>query len=182
MSYIEIILAFFIIWVFLLGASLYINWLYNSLKYKVPQVWTFCSDFKVMRKNLWKYNLKWKKIVDLWSWTWKVLRFFEKEYEMFATWYEIDRWNVVMAKMYNYIFGSKSRVIKWNYLKKDLSQFDVIYVYLFPILINDIQDKLWKDCKKWTLIISNAFKFSGLEPLEVFYDEKWVEEMFIYEI
>lgn len=135
-----------------------------------------------MRKWLIKYNLKWKTIADLGSWSWKVLRFFEKEFWMLATWYEIDFSNVLYSRFLNFIFKSKSKVVKWNYLKKDLSEYDVLYIYLFNILMPDVQKKLWKNCKTGTLIISNTFKIPNKIPIEILFDENGKEEVYIYKI
>ena len=182
MYYLGLALSWIIIFFLLIFLILYINSIINSIKYKVPQVWTFSSDFKVMKKWLWKYNLKWKKLADLWSGSWKSLRFFESEFEMKTTWYEIDFSNVIISKFLNYIFWCNGEIIKWNYLKKDLSDFDVIYIYWFTVLMLWIEKKIWKDCKKWTLLISNAFKMPNKEPNEVLLDDKWREEVYIYEI
>jgi len=172
-----IIVALFFIFAILFSLSVF-NW----IRYKVPQVWTFSSDFKIMKKYLKKYNLAWKSLVDLWSWSWKVLRFFEKQFWMKTTWYEIDFSNVIIAKIINLLVWSKAKVIKWNYLKADLSKFDVVYVYWFTVLMPGIEKKLWENCKEWTLVIANAFKMPNKKTVEVLVNEKWKEEVFVYEI
>lgn len=182
MHYIQTILAIIFIIFFILFIFMYLLSIFNSIKYKVPQVWTFKSDFKVMRKYLSKYNLEWKNIVDLWSWTWKALRFFEKEFKMKTTWYEIDLANVIIAKILNYINWNSWVFSVANYLEKDLSQFDCIYIYLFPKIINNIEKKIWEESKDWTIIISNAFKFKNHSPIEVLKDDKWKEEIYIYKV
>lgn len=177
----------FIIWllwiiIFLLFIILYILSIINSIKYKVPQVCTFWSDFKVMINNLSKYNLEWKKIIDLWSWTWKVLRFFEKKFKMRVTWYEIDLWNIIISKIYNKIFWCNAEIINKNYFEEDLTKYDFIYVYLFPKLMDKIEEKIWKEAKKWTIIFSNAFRFANNKPIEILKNEKKEEEIYIYKI
>jgi len=182
MNYLELIFGVFFIVLLIIWFFLYFGSMINSFRYKVPQVWTFSSDFKVLRKWLWKYNLKWKTIADLWSGSWKVLRFFEKEFWMISTWYEIDFSNVLYSKFLNFIFKSKSKVIKWNYLKKDLSKYDVFYIYWFKVIMPGIEKKLWWNCKKGTLIISNAFKMPTKQPLDILVDKNWKEEVYIYKI
>ena len=156
--------------------------LLNSIIYKVPLVWTFLSDFNVMKKWLKKYNLKWKYLVDLWSWTWKVLRFFEREFNMKTTGYEIDLWNILIAKFFNKIFWLKAKIVKKSYFDTNLSKYDYIYIYLYPELIEKIQEKIWYDCKEWTIIFSNAFKLKKYKPIEILKDEKWNDEIYIYKI
>lgn len=155
-----------------------ISWVF----YKVPQVSTFKSDFLVMKKNLWKYNLKWKKIVDLWSWIWKTLRFFEKEFEAKTYWYEVDLANFLISKVLNKIHDSKSKIIFWNFKKADLEEYDFIYVYLLPKIMEKIEDFIFSKSNKWTIIFSNAFKFKNKLPIEIIKDEKWKEEIYVYKV
>ena len=181
MEYFEIIKIIVILTLLIIGAILYSLSLFNNIKYIVPQVSTFKSDFEVLRKWLKKYNLRWKKILDLWSWIWKAIRFFEREFDMKATWCEIDLSNTIIAKILNKIFGSKCEVIKWNYFKLDLKQYDFIYIYLFPELMEKVEEKIWKDAKKWTIIFVNAFKFQKHKPIDIFY-KNWKEKIFVYEV
>jgi len=144
----ELIKIIIVLILFIIFTWLYILSLLNNMRYKVPQDSTFKSDFLVLEKWLKKYNLEWKKIVDLWSWIWKTIRFFEKKFNMKSTWYEIDLWNTLLARFINKIFNSKSKVIRWNYFDADLSKYDFIYLYLFPELIEKIEEKVWKEAKK----------------------------------
>jgi hypothetical protein len=165
--------------------AIFILSLYNSIKYWVPQVWTFASDFKVMKKYFKKskkFKLKWKKIVDLWSWTGKVIRFFDENFQMKATWYEIDLLNHFISKILNIFFSNNSKSIKSNYLEIDLNNFNFVYVYLFPELMKKIETKIWSDCNKWTIIISNAFKFKKHKPIKILFNNKWKEEVFLYKV
>jgi len=171
-----VLLVLLVIWAFMYSLSLF-----NNIRYIVPQVSTFKSDFEVLRKGLAKYDLKWKKIIDLGSWIWKWIRFFEREFGMKATWCEIDLSNTLIAKFLNKIFSSKSKVIKWNYFKVDLKKYDFIYVYLFPELMEKVEEKIWSDSKKWTIIFVNAFKFNKHKPIDIFY-KNGKEKIFVYEV
>lgn len=182
MNFIQIIFIILILLPFIFFTWLILLSVKNSIKYKVPQVATFSSDFKVMKKWLKKYQLKWKILVDLWSWTWRSIRFFEREFKMKTTWYEIDHWNVIISRILNCLYKNKAIIKQWNYLKEDLSSFDVIYLYWFPVLMAWIEKKVWNNCKKWTLIISNAFPFSNHEPVETLLNEKGEKEVYIYKI
>ncbi len=155
--------------------------LMNSIFYKVPQVSTFNEDLKLLEKVFDKYLIKNWKILDLWSWRWKMLRIFEKKYKMHSTWFEIDLSNVIISKIINKFFWYKNKSIRKNYFKWDLSEFDFIYVYLFPILMKKVEEKIWKSSKPWTIIIVNAFKFEKHKPLEVF-QKNWKDKIFVYKV
>jgi hypothetical protein len=56
-----------------------------------------------------------------------------------------------------------------------------VYLYLFPILMEQIEEKIWSNCKPWTIIFVNAFKFKKHKAKEIFY--KWKKEkIFVYEV
>ena len=177
--------TFFIIiflWFFLWLIIIYILSIKNSIFYKVPQVSTFSSDFKIMKKYLWKYNIKWKKIIDLWSWSWKTLRFFEREFSMKIIWYEVDFWNFLISKIFNKLLWYNAKIYKKNYLKTKIEKSDFIYLYLFWVLMKDVEIKIWKEAEPWTIVISNAFKLVKHKPIDILFDKNWKEEVYIYEV
>ena len=170
-----------LIWILFI-AYLYVLSIINSMIYRVPQVASFNSDLRVMRKWLKKYNLAWKKLIDMWSWTGKMLRFFEKEFACITTWYEIDLANSIIARILNKVFKTNCEVIRWNYFTSNLANFDIIYIYLYPELVAKIEEKIEKEARKGTIVIANAFKLIKAEPIEIIYDDKWKEEVYIYEV
>jgi hypothetical protein len=170
------VLIFLVLIIFLYTSSLL-----NNIIYKVPQVSTFNSDLDILKQVFNKYYINWKKMADLWSWTWKMLRLFEKEYEMNATWFEIDFWNVLISKIISKSLGLKNKSIKQNYFQADLKGFDFVYIYMFPCLMKRVEEKIWSSCEKWTIIFVNAFKFENQQPIEVF-RKNWKDKIFVYEV
>jgi len=181
MDYLEMTKIIIILIILLVWTGLYFMSLINYIRFKVPQVSTFSSDFKVLKDNLWKYNLEWKKIADMWSGIGKVIRFVEKEFWAKSTGYEIDLSNVIIWKILNKVFWSKSKIIKWNYFEADLKKYDFIYIYLFPCLMEKVEEKIFSDAKKWTIIFVNAFKFWKHKPIDIFY-KNWKEKIFVYKV
>jgi len=177
MIYIQIILLVLII----SFTFFYVIWLWNNIKYKVPQVSTFNSDLKLLKNVFDKYNLQQKSIVDLWSGTWKMIRLFEKEYNMKTTWFEIDFLNVIVSKILAKLYNLKSSSTRKNYFSADLWEFDFIYTYLFPVLMENIEKKIWSECKKGTIIFVNAFPFKKHTPIKIF-QKNWKDKIFVYEI
>jgi len=170
-----------ILMLFIIITILYTLSLINNIFYKVPQVSTFNSDLDILKKVFDKYIINWKKIVDLWSGTWKMLRFFEKNYDIKSTWYEIDFSNVLISKIINKFWNYKNISKRKNYFKADLSKFDYIYVYLFPELMEKVEEKIWNSTKSWTIIFVNAFKFENHKPIEIF-QKNWKDKIFVYKI
>ena len=176
-----IYLLIFLVIIMIVATILYSLSLINNIIYKVPQVSTFNSDLKLLKSVFDSYNLEWKKIVDLWSGTWKMLRLFEKEYNMKSTWFEIDFSNVVIAKTLNKLFWYSTKSFRRNYFKADLKEFNFVYVYLFPVLMEKVEEKIWNSCSKWTIIFVNAFKFEKHKPIKI-YKKNWKDKIFVYEI
>ena len=55
-----------------------------------------------------------------------------------------------------------------SFLRKDVrdvsfKSYDVIYLYLFPALIDKLEPKFRKECKEGTVIISHGFRIAGLK-------------------
>ena len=127
---INIIIYVSILIIILIFTFLYLMSLMNLFLYWIPQVPTYKIDFDTMKTWLWKYNLEWKKIIDLWSWTWKTLRFFEKNFKTKSTGYEIDLSNYLISIIKNIILWYKSKIYNKNLLKANLQEYDFIYMWL----------------------------------------------------
>jgi len=96
---------------------------------------TFNSDLHIIKEVFSKYISIWNKVADLWSGTWKIVRLLEKDFWAKVTWYEIDLSNVLISKIVNTFKKYDAKIVKWNYLKTDLKNYDVLYIYLFPCLM-----------------------------------------------
>lgn len=182
MNYIIQIIILVLLLIFII---LFILSIISYIKNWIPQVSSLKSDLKIMKKNLgWSrwYDLKWKKILDMWSWTWKITRFFEKEFWMKTYWCEIDFSNYYISKLLNFILSYNTKFQRWNYLKINLKEYDYIYIYLFTKIIDKAEIRIWKEAKEWTIIFSNWFKFINHKPIEILIDERWKEEVYIYKV
>ncbi len=179
---INLILLSISIIILLIILFFYISSVINFIRLNVPQIATYNSDFEIMKKWLIKYNLQWKKIIDLWSWTWKSLRFFEKYFNARATWYEIDYSNYLVSIILNKFNWLNSNINRANFLKANLNEFDFIYMYLFQETMDKYADFIFSNSKKWTIIFANAFKFSNKKPIEILYWVNWKEEIYIYQV
>ena len=110
---------------------------------------------------------KWKKIVDLWCGDGKALRFFEKEFWLKWVWYDINHFAITYGKILNKLLKSNIKLYRQNFIWIDLQKFDYIYVYLFPEFMEKIEDWIFEDKKKDTIIISNSFKFKKHKPFKI---------------
>lgn len=74
--------------------------------------------------------------------------------------------------------GKQVRVIRSDFFEVDLSEADVVFTYLLQNTNDRLKDKLRKELRPGTRIVSNTFTFSGL-PLVRSYDEL---KLFLYRI
>ncbi len=114
---------------------------------------------------------KWKKIVDLWCGDGKALRFFEKEFWLKWVWYDINHFAITYGKILNKLLKSNIKLYRQNFIWIDLQKFDYIYVYLFPEFMEKIEDWIFEDKKKDTIIISNSFKFKKHKQFKIVWEK-----------
>lgn len=77
-------------------------------------------------------------------------------------------WIVTMlAKFRIWISGQKVRLISGNFFKKNISDADVIFCYLFPGVMNKLKDKFISELKEGAKIISFSFPIKEWQPVEV---------------
>jgi hypothetical protein len=149
---------------FLLVGFYYTSFLLSLTKTKVPYVPSFNYQLEIMKKLELK---KWKKIIDLWCGDGKALRFFEKQFELKCTWYEINYFAVLYGKLLNKITKSNTKIIKKNFVWIDLKEYDYIYIYLFPEFMCKIEDWIFKSKWENTIIISNSFEFKNHKAYKI---------------
>jgi len=106
----------------------------------------------------------------------------EKKAEINGTGYEIALLPYLMAKIKKLLFGSKVNIKRKNFLNEDLSNADIVFCYLFPNVMSKIADKIKKECKIGTKIVSHTFKIKDMEPVKVIPKTKKHPQLYIYEI
>lgn len=100
------------------------------------------------------------RVIDLGSGDGKLL-FLAASYGAIATGYEINPFLVLFANMKALCSPYRTRVYAiWkNFWQADISHADVILLYLIPWKMDQLEDKLLKETKPGTKIISNSFIF-----------------------
>jgi hypothetical protein len=62
---------------------------------------------------------------------------------------------------------NKTEIFNKNFKKHDYTDYSVAYIYIFSDHMNEIKEKLFREMKPGSVIISNTFKFKDIEPDEV---------------
>lgn len=82
---------------------------------------------------------------------------------------EIDFLRVWYSRVWIYLLrlSKNAKIIQKNIFDVDLSNADVVCLYLLPETNEKIQNKLKKELKKGTPVVSVAFTFSGWQPEKI---------------
>lgn len=118
---------------------------------------------KVLKDILDRAKLKKNELfVDLGCGDGRIVRFAAEKYGVHAIGIDINpsliwlsRLKTKLKKIRNTTFSVE------NIYKADISNADVIYLFLLPKFLVNLQEKLKKETKKSTLIISHGFKIDG---------------------
>lgn len=157
----------------------FLSQFYSLIKTWVPYVNSFDSDISLIKDNI---ELdKTKRMVDLWCWNWKALRFFNNNFWLENLyWYDINLYSILLWKVINFITGKKFiKIYLKDFRDIDLWKFEYIYIYLFQ---DKYEEYILKNAKKWTIIINNSFKFSSINPIKVIKNCKWRDKIYVYHI
>lgn len=124
------------------------------------------------------------RIVDLGCGNGRVLRMFEKQGVKNLTGYEVNFLAYLLAKFKNKISKSQAKIYFKNFKNVDLSEYNVIFCYLFPGCINSLKEKFNRELKLGAKIISCAFEIKNWRKPEVIYldDKNKKEKLFVYRI
>lgn len=152
----------------------------------VPQVGTFWEAFEIIKKEIPNEIESGKKLLDLWSGSWKVARFFADRCWLHVVGYEIDLGNWILANIYNICTHTKNvTFLRRNFFEisdEDLQTYDYIYIYLFPKLMNKIEAEILPRCKPGTKIIVNSFPFAQTKPEMILHRKNSKPIVYIYNV
>lgn len=86
-----------------------------------------------------------------------------------------------LAKIQIALAGSKIKMKKANMFKLNLSDADVIYCYLMPTVMKELEPKVSAECRPGTKIVSYQFLFPNLKP-ERMIDLEKMGKVYVYSI
>lgn len=182
MSVLESILLLFVLLIilwFTVFAIILVLWPMITGFKKAPYVPSFDYQLLLVKKHM-KLK-KWSTIVDLGCGDGKALRFFDKEFGLKTTWYDINPFVIWYGKLSNRILWYKHiALIRSNFKKAQLNSYDYIYIYLFPEHLISIEDWIFEHMKKGAIIISNSFFFVKHTPFDSIKDGRDKKVIYLY--
>lgn len=179
--FVLIILLIFFLFIFFVSLYFNIAVLISAIRTKwVPYVNTMHNEIKLLRDKL-KLD-KWKRLLDLWCWDWKVLRLLVKKYSLKEwIWYDLNHFAIYFGKFLNRFYKANwIKLIYDNFKNANLRKFDYIYVYLMPNTLEEYETWIFENIKAKTIVISNSFQFKIHKPYSTIKDWKWKDRIFFY--
>jgi len=100
--------------------------------------------------------------------------------------YEINPAVVLIANFRKFFYPAFIRknvkIIRENIFNINLRKADIIFLYLLPVTVERLEEKIRKECKKGTFIICNSF---GLKNYKAIWEHKSkgkLENIYVYKI
>lgn len=120
---------------------------------------------KTVKEILEKAKLKKGQVfLELGSGDGRVVRTAVKKYGVKGIGVEFHPILIWYSRLLAKLFGvSGVEFVRGNFYQTDLSKADVIYMFLLPKTMEKLREKILRECKKGTLLISHGFKIRGLE-------------------
>lgn len=114
--------------------------------------------------------IKHKHCIDLGSGDGSVVRWFSKHGAKTSQGIEYNPFLTLYSKFLNILNPKRSsvRFINRNFFKQNYNKTEVVYMYLFPEIMEKLLPLLQKQLPSNALIISNVFKFKSIEPIQSF--------------
>lgn len=135
------------------------SWLYGA-----PYVVTRSDELKELVGKAKKYLIKNAQFIELGCGDGRITRMVVRDYGINGVGYDINPLLIFVARLLTRFQRlPHAQFIKKNVLDADLSQANIIYLYLLPPIILEMKYKLLEAVRKDILIISHAFKIPYLE-------------------
>lgn len=125
---------------------------------------------------------KGEKVYDLGAGDGRFIHFAEKKYGAKGIGFEINYPVYLLARIKRLFFGWKGKMIFGNFMKRDISDADVIIFYLMPNYLKKFQKTMLKKLKKGTRIVSYAFKVGTLKPIKIIPKKDRISNIYIYKV
>ncbi|MFA6594223.1 MAG: hypothetical protein WCT16_03095 [Candidatus Buchananbacteria bacterium] len=105
-----------------------------------------------------------EKIFDLGCGKANLLTVAAKKFGAAGTGYELSLWPYFWGKLRVKLLRADVKLKMQDFLKADLSQADVIFCYLFPEVMDKLENKFQKELRPGARVVSYTFKLPNIQP------------------
>jgi SAM-dependent methyltransferase len=140
----------------------------KTTKPKIRTITKLISNTKKYKKS--KSRIDSLKIADLGSGNGEILAYLAKhlKHKALYTGYEINPFltSTSKFKIKRKKLSHKVKIKQKNFWRQSLKEFDIIIVFQFGTYMKMLEDKIKKECKKGTIIISNHWELPTLKEIK----------------
>jgi ribosomal protein L11 methylase PrmA len=90
-----------------------------------------------------------------------------KKYKVKAIGFEINPWAYFLSRLRVWLLQANVSIQFKDFWKTDLGNADIVFCYLFPDVMERLKEKLSRELKNGTKIISCNFEIPGWKPEEI---------------
>lgn len=112
----------------------------------------------------------------------RFVHFATKLYKAKAVGFELNPFIYFIAKIRQWLWGWKGKIIRGNFWKQSLEDADIILCYMMPNSLAKFQKKFDKELKKGTKVVSYAFHIGTWKPKKTIPKNKDISKIWIYEV
>lgn len=124
---------------------------------------------------------KGQKVYDIGAGDGRFVHFATKDYGAIATGFEMDPSVYFIAKIRQWFWNWKGKIIRSNFERYSLKDADTIICYMMPKTLAKFQKKFDKELRKGTKIVSYAFHIGTWKPKKIIPKEGKIAQIFIYQ-
>lgn len=103
----------------------------------------------------------WETIYELWSGDWRILRACLSYHPNKIVWYELSRILIIYSKLLNWIRKEPIQYKRVNLFQQDFRDADIIFCFLLPDAVKQVEKQIRPTLKPWTRVITNIFNFEN---------------------
>jgi len=111
----------------------------------------------------------------------RFIHFAEKNYHAQATGFELNPFVYFLAKLRQWFWGWKGKMIRANLKNQDLSKADILICYMMPGSLRRFQKQFDKQLKKGAKVVSYTFKVGDWKPSKIIPKTSSISSIYIYE-
>jgi SAM-dependent methyltransferase len=122
------------------------------------------------------------KVYDIGAGDGRFIHFAIKDYQAQAVGFELDPFVFFLAKLRQWFWGWKGKIIRGNFLKHNVSDADIVLCYMLPRTLAKFQNKFDKELRKGTRVVSYAFHIGSWKPKKIIPKKGKLSKIWIYEV
>lgn len=125
---------------------------------------------------------KGQKVYDIGAGDGRFVHFAAKDYGAKAVGFEIDPFVYFIAKVRQWFWKWKGRIIRSNFQKYSLKDADIIVCYMMPNTLAKFQKKFDKELRKGTKVVSYGFHIGTWKPKQLIPRKDGIGQIFVYQV